>query len=39
MQTETIIEQIDATTAPIEITGGDAVMRALVAEGVDTIFG
>jgi len=39
MQTETINEILDATTAPIEITGGDAVMRALVAEGVDTIFG
>jgi acetolactate synthase-1/2/3 large subunit len=38
MQTEMINEKIDATT-PIEITGGDAVMRALVAEGVDTIFG
>lgn len=38
MQTEMINEKIDAT-APIEITGGDAVMRALVAEGVDTIFG
>ena len=39
MQTETINEILDATTAPIEITGGDAVMRALVAEDVDTIFG
>ena len=39
MQTETINEQIDAAVAPIEITGGDAVMRALVAEGVETIFG
>jgi len=38
MQTETINEKID-TAASIEITGGDAVMRALVAEGVDTIFG
>jgi len=38
MQTEMINEKIDAT-APMEITGGDAVMRALVAEGVDTIFG
>ena len=38
MQTEMINEKIEAT-APIEITGGDAVMRALVAEGVDTIFG
>ena len=38
MQTEMINEQTDAA-APIEITGGDAVMRALVAEGVDTIFG
>ena len=38
MQTEIINEKIDAT-APMEITGGDAVMRALVAEGVDTIFG
>lgn len=38
MQTEMINEKIDAT-APIEITGGDAVMRALVAEGVATIFG
>lgn len=39
MQTEMINEQIEAAAAPIEITGGDAVMRALVAEGVDTIFG
>jgi acetolactate synthase I/II/III large subunit len=39
MQTETINQKIDAAVAPIEITGGDAVMRALVAEGVDTIFG
>ncbi|MCE2848175.1 MAG: biosynthetic-type acetolactate synthase large subunit [bacterium] len=39
MQTEMINEEIEATSAPIEITGGDAVMRALVAEGVDTIFG
>jgi acetolactate synthase-1/2/3 large subunit len=39
MQTEMINEQIEAVAAPIEITGGDAVMRALVAEGVDTIFG
>ena len=39
MQTEMINKQIEATSAPIEITGGDAVMRALVAEGVDTIFG
>ena len=38
MQTEMINEKIN-TAAPIEITGGDAVMRALVAEGVDTIFG
>ncbi len=38
MQTEMINQKID-TAAPIEITGGDAVMRALVAEGVDTIFG
>ena len=39
MQTEMINEQIEAVAAPIEITGGDAVLRALVAEGVDTIFG
>ena len=39
MQTEMINKQIEATSPPIEITGGDAVMRALVAEGVDTIFG
>lgn len=39
MQTETINEQITETLATIEITGGDAVMRALVAEGVETIFG
>lgn len=39
MQTETINEEIMAAAVPIEITGGDAVMRALVAEGVDTIFG
>ena len=39
MQTETINEQIDPAVAPIEITGSDAVMRALVAEGVEIIFG
>ena len=39
MQTETINEQIDTAVAPIEITGSDAVMRALVAEGVEIIFG
>lgn len=39
MQTETINEQITETPATIEITGGDAVMKALIAEGVQTIFG
>jgi acetolactate synthase-1/2/3 large subunit len=39
MQTETINEEIMAAAVPIESTGGDAVMRALVAEGVETIFG
>jgi acetolactate synthase-1/2/3 large subunit len=39
MQTETINEQIDTAVAPIEITGSDAVMHALVAEGVEIIFG
>lgn len=39
MQTENILvkEQIEQT--PIEISGSEAVMKALIAEGVETIFG
>lgn len=39
MQTETINEKQEATVATDEITGGQALLEALIAEGVDTIFG
>jgi acetolactate synthase-1/2/3 large subunit len=39
MQTEKVIIKEQKVEAPIEITGSEAVMKALIAEGVDTIFG
>jgi acetolactate synthase-1/2/3 large subunit len=39
MQTETINERQNAPVATVEITGGQALLEALIAEGVDTIFG
>ncbi|MFN5376426.1 MAG: biosynthetic-type acetolactate synthase large subunit [Chitinophagaceae bacterium] len=39
MQTEKVISKMEKVEAPIEITGSEAVMKALIAEGVETIFG
>lgn len=39
MQTEKVISKTEKVEAPIEITGSEAVMKALIAEGVETIFG
>jgi acetolactate synthase-1/2/3 large subunit len=39
MQTEKIIQTEELFETPIEITGSEAVMKALIAEGVETIFG
>jgi acetolactate synthase-1/2/3 large subunit len=39
MQTEKIIQTEELLETPIEITGSEAVMKALIAEGVETIFG
>lgn len=39
MQTEKVLLEEEKLEAPIEITGSEAVMKALVAEGVETIFG
>jgi acetolactate synthase-1/2/3 large subunit len=39
MQTEKVMIKEEKVDAPIEITGSEAVMKALIAEGVETIFG
>ena len=39
MQTEKAIAEQVALETPIEISGSEAVMKALIAEGVETIFG
>jgi acetolactate synthase-1/2/3 large subunit len=39
MQTEKMIQTEGILETPIEITGSEAVMKALIAEGVETIFG
>lgn len=39
MQTEKMIQTEELLETPIEITGSEAVMKALIAEGVETIFG
>jgi acetolactate synthase-1/2/3 large subunit len=39
MQTEKVISKEQIVEVPIEITGSEAVMKALIAEGVETIFG
>jgi acetolactate synthase-1/2/3 large subunit len=39
MQTEKVISKEQIVKVPIEITGSEAVMKALIAEGVETIFG
>ncbi|MFZ9588115.1 MAG: biosynthetic-type acetolactate synthase large subunit [Chitinophagaceae bacterium] len=39
MQTENLLAEAQLLKTPIEITGSEAVMKALIAEGVETIFG
>ncbi|MEY3059032.1 MAG: biosynthetic-type acetolactate synthase large subunit [Bacteroidota bacterium] len=39
MQTENLLAEAQLLETPIEITGSEAVMKALIAEGVETIFG
>jgi len=39
MQTEKMLQTEELLESPIEITGSEAVMKALIAEGVETIFG
>jgi acetolactate synthase-1/2/3 large subunit len=39
MQTENLLAENQLLETPIEITGSEAVMKALIAEGVETIFG
>ena len=39
MQTENLLAEEQLLETPIEITGSEAVMKAMIAEGVETIFG
>ena len=39
MQTQNLLAEEQRIENPIEITGSEAVMKALIAEGVETIFG
>jgi acetolactate synthase-1/2/3 large subunit len=39
MQKENLLAEEQLLETPIEITGSEAVMKALIAEGVETIFG
>ncbi|NBO57675.1 MAG: acetolactate synthase large subunit, partial [Chitinophagia bacterium] len=39
METKTLNKQTESINQAIEITGSEAVMKAMIAEGVETIFG